>query len=103
MFRFNRTRTTLCPESNSPRTKALNTEEIEQMQLFLEAIVALSALALALMGLVIWSSIMRKAQVRVNSKWAARQRKIQAEWSRDENERLAYLLGHDRQEVYQER
>ena len=73
------------------------------MQLFLEAIVGLSALALAIIGLVIWSSIMRKAQVRVNSKWAARQRKIQAEWSRDENERLAYLFGHDRQDVYQER
>ena len=52
------------------------------MQLFLEAIVTLSALALAIMGLVIWSSTRRKTQVRANSKWAARQRKISLKESR---------------------
>ena len=68
----------------------------------LERMVAASVLVLAFARLIVWVGARQKTRAKANSdRWAARTRKIQAEWLRDENERVAYLLGHD-QEAYQE-
>ena len=82
--------------------KAVVERKRSNMQVMLERIVAPSLLVLALARLIVWVRARRKTRAKANSdRWAARTRKIQAEWLRDENERLAYLLGRD-QEAYQE-